>query len=180
MKRLLAVFLSLMLVAFATGRLALAQPTEYQLKAVFLLNFARYIEWPAGSLPEDGRIQLCVLGRDPFGPSLDAIEGKQAQNRAVAVRMLVLPDQAAGCHVLFVSGSEERRMAALLRGVENSPVLTVSDVDGFVEAGGAIGFATVDDRIRFDINAEALQRAGLRPSAQLMKIARHVVGMEGR
>ncbi|MCB1957225.1 MAG: YfiR family protein [Rhodocyclaceae bacterium] len=180
MKRLLAALLSLMFVALATDRDALAQPTEYQLKAVFLLNFARYIEWPAGSLHEGEPIQLCVLGRDPFGAALEAIDGKQAQNRAVDVRMLVLPEQTEGCHVLFVSGSEERRVASLLRGLGQAPVLTVSDLDGFVEAGGAIGFATVDDRIRFDINAEALQRAGLRPSAQLMKIARHIVGLEGR
>lgn len=180
MRRLLAALLSLMLVALATGRPALAQPTEYQLKAVFLLNFARYIEWPAGSLHEGEAIQLCVLGRDPFGAALETIDGKQAQNRIVEVRMLVAPEQTAGCHVLFVSGSEERRIATVLRGLEHAPVLTVSDLDGFVDAGGAIGFATVDDRIRFDINAEALQRAGLHPSAQLMKIARHIVGAEAR
>lgn len=179
MTRLLARLMLLLLAALPAGPPALAQPTEYQLKAVFLLNFARYVEWPADRLPEGAAIDLCVLGRDPFGPALEAIDGKQAQNREVRVRLLATPEQAEGCHVLFVSGSEERRIGTLMRSVEGLPILTVSDVEGFVAAGGAIGFATVDDRIRFDINARALQLARLRPSAQLMKIARSIVGLEG-
>lgn len=179
MKRLLAGLLALSLAALPAGQPVFAQPTEYQLKAVFLLNFARYVEWPADRLPDGEPIELCVLGRDPFGPALDAIDGKQAQNREVRVRLLAIAEQAESCHVLFLSGSEERRLTSVLRAVENLPILTVSDVEGFVGAGGAIGFATVDDRIRFDINALALQRSRLKPSAQLMKIARAIVGLEG-
>ena len=166
--------------ALVPGLVAHAQPTEYQLKAVFLLNFARYVEWPAESLRNTGRIELCVLGRDPFGEALEAIAGKQAQDREVSVRLLAMPQQAAECQLLFLAGSEERRMHAALRELASLPVLTVSDIDGFADAGGGIGFATVDDRVRFDINAAALQQASLKASAQLMRIARRVIGLEAR
>ncbi len=179
MKRSTFAFLAASILALASGPLARAQPTEYQLKAVFLLNFARYVEWPAEALPQSGRIEVCVLGRDPFGDALDVIDGKRAQERLVEVRLLALPEQATGCHLLFLSGSEERKMRAVLREVEGLPVLTVSDIEGFAEAGGGIGFATVDDRIRFDVNSRTLQRAQLKASAQLMKIARRVIGLEG-
>jgi len=179
MKRSALALLCALTLVLASGPRARAQPTEYQLKAVFLLNFARYIEWPAEALPSEGRIEVCVLGRDPFGDALEVIDGKRAQERLVTVRLLALPEQAHGCHLLFVSGSEERKMRVALREVEGLPVLTVSDIEGFAEAGGGIGFATVDDRIRFDVNSNTLQRAKLRASAQLMKIARHVIGLEG-
>ncbi|MCB1915359.1 MAG: YfiR family protein [Rhodocyclaceae bacterium] len=172
--------LSAFVLALAIGQVARAELTEYQLKAVFLLNFARYVEWPADKLPVEDAIELCVLGRDPFGGALSTIDGKQAQGHVVRVRLLSLPEQAEACHLLFLAGSEERRLGAALRALGELPVLTVSDIDGFVEAGGGIGFAMVDDRVRFDINARALEGANLKASAQLMKIARTVIGLGGK
>lgn len=165
-------------VAFTTGSGAFAHPTEYQLKAVFLLNFARYVEWPEGKLSVPS-IEVCVLGRDPFGGALDEVAGRQAQGREVHVRRVEGPDEARECHVVFMSASEERRVAAALRVLDGEPVLTVSDIEGFVEAGGGIGFTTVDERIRFDVNAAALRHGGLRASARMMGIARNVIGLGG-
>ena len=87
-------------------------------------------------------------------------------------------EQALDCHMVFVSGSEERRMGLLLRGLAGRGVLTVSDIDGFAEAGGGIGMITEDDRVRFDINQATLARDGLRASSQLLRLGRQVLGTE--
>lgn len=152
-------------------------PTEYQLKAVFLLNFARYVQWPAEALPEGEPIDICVLGRDPFGAYLAELESRQAQGRAVRTRRIESTDQAGGCELVFIAGSEERRMTLVLRDLTFvvPSALTVSDIDGFVDAGGGIGLVTEDDRIRFDINRVTLQRFHLDASAQLLKLARRLI-----
>ena len=156
-----------------------AVPTEYQLKAVFLLNFARYATWPEQSLPEGGPIDICVLGRDPFGPHLAGLESRQAQGRNVRILYPATATESRQCDVVFVSGSEQRRLNVTLRELADAPVLTVSDIEGFVEAGGAIGFVTEDDRVRFDINRDALDRDHLKLSAQLLKLARKLIGDGG-
>lgn len=174
LRRLL--ILLLMMSFAATAR---AVPTEYQLKAVFLLNFARYATWPEQSLPENDPIDICVLGRDPFGAHLAGLESRQAQGRDVRILYPATATEARQCDVVFVSGSELRRLNVTLRELANAPVLTVSDIEGFVEAGGAIGFVTEDDRVRFDINRNTLERDHIKLSAQLLKLARKLIGDGG-
>lgn len=156
-----------------------APPTEYQLKAVFLLNFARYVTWPDQAVAEGAAIDICVLGRDPFGMHLTGLEARQAQGHAIKVHIVSAPEAAEGCEVVFVSTSEQRKLNAILRDLMPWPVLTVSDIDGFVEAGGMIGLVTEDDRIRFDINRTSLAAHRLRLSAQLLKLARRLIGQDG-
>ena len=172
-------YLARIIVALTFGLppMAAAQspPSEYQLKAAFLLNFARYAEWP--SLPP-GSLKICLYGRDPFGAALSSLEHRQVQGREVKVVLLGSIEQASACQLLFISDSEERRSATLLRSLAGTPVLTVSDMEGFVDEGGGIGFVLVDDRIRFDINNAAIQRGGMKLSAQLLRLARRVLGLE--
>jgi len=174
MRRLVA----LLLITCFAGPLG-AVPTEYQLKAVFLLNFARYATWPEAALPEGDPIDICVLGRDPFGSHLAGLESRQAQGRDVRILYPENARTARSCDVVFVAGSELRRLNLTLRELADAPVLTVSDIDGFVEAGGAIGFVTEDDRVRFDINRDTLVRDHLKLSAQLLKLARKLIGDGG-
>ena len=157
---------------------AAPQPGEYQIKAAYLINFARYVEWPAGRLPAGTPLRLCLLGRDPFGGALLGLDGRQVQGREVRLRQADSLEQALDCHMVFVSGSEERRMGLVLRGLAGRGVLTVSDIDGFAEAGGGIGMITEDDRVRFDINQATLARDGLRASSQLLRLGRQVLGTE--
>ncbi len=175
MKRLVNLVLAaLALLVAGTG--VAAPPTEYQLKAAFLLNFARYVEWPAARLVPGAPIRICVVGRDPFGAALAAIDGRQAQGHDVRVRVLEAADPAADCHVVFIAESEEKRVAVLLRNLAGKAVLTVSDIDGFAEAGGALGLVNEDDRVRFDINVGTLQRENLKASAQLLRLGRTLIG----
>lgn len=176
MKMVPAAFL-VVLLSLASGALPAAPPpAEYQIKAAYLLNFARYVEWPAARLAAAQALRVCVLGRDPFGGALSALEGRQINGREVRVRQLEGVDQAGECHVVFISDSEERRLGPMLRTLASRGLLLVSDLDGFAEAGGSIGLVTEDGRVRFDINQTSLQRDGLRASAQLLRLARNVHG----
>lgn len=146
-----------------------------------MLNFARYVEWPENSFlnPTDP-LQLCLLGRDTLGGALSALESKQVSNRPVRTRIAMTVDEVRGCHVVFISDSEERRVVPLLRSLAERPVLTVSDIGGFAEAGGGIGIVQGDTRLQFDVNRRALEHAKLKASSQLLKLARTLVDSSGK
>ena len=138
---------------------------EYQVKAAFLYNFLKFVEWPeqAGDAP----LLMCVQGRDAFGGYLeDAVHGKKVNGRDVVVRRVAHLSEAHDCHLLFVPNSEFRRSAI---GVQ-AGMLTVGESAGFLEAGGAINFYIENDRVRFEIRPESARQAGLHVSAQLLKL----------
>jgi hypothetical protein len=149
---------------------------EYTAKAAFLLNFARFTEWPSATFrSETEPLLLCVVGTDPFGPALDSIEKKSVRGRELAVDRKVSPDALGKCQVAFISKSQRARIPDVLRNVEKRAVLTVSDIDDFARKGGIIGLLTDGGKIRFEINVKAAERAGLKLSSQLLKLA-SVVG----
>jgi hypothetical protein len=146
---------------------------EYQLKAVFLFNFAKFVEWPPRAFG-DARdpFTICVWGDNPFGSSLDAIvHGKTVANRPILVLPVSSPQQARSCQILFVSSSERKRMRGLLEAIKNCCVLTVGDTDDFTATGGIVQFKIIDARVRIEIDAEAAERANLRISSRLLSLA---------
>jgi hypothetical protein len=149
---------------------------EYQIKAAYVFNFAKFTEWPASALPPGSTIQVCVAGSDPFGESLGALESKSVQNHPIRIRRDVRADGVRGCHVIFVTEADERTEQAILRAAEQASALTVGDRDGFVKRGGMIGMLTRDRRVLFEVNIEAGQRAGIKLSSQMLKLARSVKG----
>lgn len=153
---------------------------ENQIKAAFLYNFAKFTEWP-GEAKEgfEGGFVLCITGNDPFGVAFEAIEGKPMRGQPFRVRRRVMLEELKGCHMLFVPESEERRMAAILKAASVHPVLTVGDVEGFALAGGMIELALTGSRMQFDINLAPANRANLKISPQLLKLARSVSGRKG-
>src|SRR6266571_4877191 len=108
-----------------------AQPTEeYAVKAAFLYNFARFTEWPADSFASDSApFVLCIVGRDPFGQALEAVEGRSVKGHAVRIDRRPAADKLRDCHIAFISQSERSRVRTVLKSAENDPVLTVSDID---------------------------------------------------
>jgi hypothetical protein len=118
---------------------------------------------------------LCILGKDPFGGGMDAVKGRPVKNRRLIVRQINGIDEMGQCQILFISSSEKGHLPEILAAVARLPVLTVSDIKNFAQTGGVIGFVTVDERIRFDINQAAAERADLQISSQLLKLARSVV-----
>lgn len=151
-------------------------PSEYQVKAAFLFNFTKFVAWPAAAFRSgDSPITVCLLGEDPFGNSLDQIvKGQVVGGRSLAVRRLAQIPRDEGCHMVFLSGLEKNRAAQAVAGIKNLPILTVSDGDEIGEIGSTIIFFVEDNKIRFNINLDAAERAGIKISSQLLKLAKNV------
>ncbi len=146
---------------------------EYQLKAVFLFNFAKFVEWPPRVFgnPQDP-ITICVAGANPFGSSLsDEARGKTVANRPISIRLVSNPPEARICQILFFPASERKRERGFLEALQGSSVLTVGDADDFTAHGGIVQFRLVDTRIHMEIIIEAAERAGLRISSKLLSLA---------
>lgn len=154
---------------------------EYEVKAAYLFNFGKFVEWPPRAFEKaDSPVTICVLGRDPFGPALDElVSGKTVLDRPVAVRRFAKAPRPSDCHILFLSASERPRQKAILAEVGGRPVLTVGDSEGFFGAGGIMAMRIEEDRIRFDVDLDAARRAGLRLNSQLLKLAGNVRGRQG-
>lgn len=146
-------------------------PTEYQVKAAFLYNFGRFVEWPARARPP-ANLTICVLGDDPFGPVLDGlIEGKSIQGRKLVARRPERVEDAGDCHILFISSSENGRLAQILAALRGRSVLTVGEAERFAHRGGMINFRLEGSKVRFEINLDATEQEGLTVSSQLLKLA---------
>jgi hypothetical protein len=152
---------------------------EYDLKAVFLYNFATFVEWPEAARPPAGApIVIGVLGRDPFGTALDeVINGEKLNGHPLQVRRCKSADEARECHILFISASEASHVGDILQALKGRPVLTVGDMPRFLEMGGIIAFST-DARLQLHVNAPAARQAGLNISSKLLRVAT-VVGDNG-
>ena len=142
---------------------------EYEIKAAFIYNFARFVEWPAESLGTADTLILGVLGEDPFGPALERLEGKAVQGHRIEIKRFATLDEFETCHILFVS-SEGQELDRILREIPQSGVLTVGE-QSFAQSGGVIAFVVRRNMIRFQINVAAGARAGLKISSQLLKLA---------
>jgi hypothetical protein len=155
----------------------LAQPVsdEYRLKAAFLFRFPQFVEWPPEALDGHSTLDLCLIGPHPFGRLLDdLVRGEQLGGRPFSVRE-VTAATIAGCQLLYLPNDLSTRKA-VLESVGATPILTVSDAPKFLDEGGIVQLMLVENRVRFEIDATAAQRAGLRLSAQLLRLAVQVRG----
>ena len=170
------VFLSLAMVPLPSPQ---QQATESQVKSAYLFNFGKFVHWQARTQAPAGPFAICVIGKDPLGTDLDeTVEGESIEGQKIAVRRIPSAEAAADCRILFISSSEDRRLAPILAAAEHFEILTVSDMTEFVERGGAIGFVMQGDRIRFEVNQRAAERAHLKMSSELLKIAVRVIDKE--
>jgi hypothetical protein len=145
---------------------------EYQVKAAFLYNFAKFVEWPAGTFasPNDP-IGICIVGQNPFGSTLEnMVQGKKIGDRAFTVRRLA-DTQATRCQILFIGAAEWRRTPALLQALKGAGILTVGETDDFTALGGIIGFKLEGPRVRIQIALETAEHTGLRISSKLLSLA---------
>jgi hypothetical protein len=149
---------------------------EYQLKAAFLSNFAKFVDWPPQTFsgPQDP-IVICVLGTNPFGDALrQAVNGKAVEDRKPALRQISDVRQASGCRILFISSSERKRLRAILAEVQSSGILTVGDTGNFAAEGGVINLKLEDGKVRLQVNVDAADRQKLRISSKLLSLAQIV------
>src|ERR1700683_3314435 len=160
---------------------AQAQPaTEYQVKAAFLFNFARFVEWPADAFPSvDSALQICVLGQDPFGRDFEqVIVDKTVNGHRIEIAHPEGVPQARTCQILFIGASEKVRLSSILQGLKGASVLIVGATPGFAALGGAINFVIDEGRVRFEINLKAAELAHLKISARLLTVAKVVLNGE--
>lgn len=184
----------------ATVRADAASEREYQLKAAFLYNFIMFIDSPR-FVPDDAKadateakkpILIGIIGKDPFGAAFEPLKDKELRDRPVLVKRFkglelpvdvdesevrTFPDLEAvkQCHVLFVCASERAHLPAILRPIKGISILTVSDVPGFLEAGGTINFVIKDKKVRFEINTAAAERAKLVIRSKLLRLAKRII-----
>jgi hypothetical protein len=148
---------------------------EYQVKAAYLLNFARFVEWPAAVLPASTPLEIGIVGNDPFGVALEEVlRGKSANGHPIHLRHLRWDEVMTSCQIIFISSSEEGHLPQILRQLGQNSVLTVSDIDRFSLRGGIIEFRMVGNRVRFDINREPANAARLSISSKLLSVARAI------
>jgi hypothetical protein len=165
--------LLLLLVSAARASAQFANPHEYQLKAVFLFNFAQFVEWPAETFADpQAPLVIGVLGEDPFGPVLDeVVRNEIVRGRALVVQRHRRVEDALRCHILFISQSESARLEQDLAALRGRSILTVSDAEGFALRGVMIRFMHEKNRLRLRINLDAAKGAGLVVSSKLLRPA---------
>lgn len=157
---------------------AIAQehPTESQVEAAYLYNFGKFVTFPADRLSSPDSFQICILGKDPFGQVLDdTVRNESINGRKITTARLSNIQQARACGILFISTSEESELPTILPVAERMGLLTVSDIQHFVERGGIIELVREQDRIRFEVNLQAAQDGRLALSSELLKVAVRVV-----
>jgi hypothetical protein len=147
---------------------------EYEIKAAFLYNFVKFVEWPNEVLPETSDITVCVLGGEPSVEPLESINGKTVRGRRLSVRRIRAITNVESCHVLFISSSEEGRLPQVMQNLHGSSVLTVGEMERFIASGGIINFVVERNKVRFEINPTSAERARLKLSSQLLSLARVV------
>ena len=153
-----------------------ARTDSREVKAVFLVNFLSFTEWPAAKLGQaPARLVIAILGDPSFAAVVEkAAAGHTVNGRPIAVQAVESPEQATGAHLVFIASSQARRLPAVLRTLGGATVLTVGDTDGFAQEGVAINLYTFDNRVRIEVNSTAAARAGVHLSANLMRLARIV------
>lgn len=149
---------------------------EYQVKAAFLYNFAKFVEWPPGTFGKFNEpIGICIAGSNPFGSTLeDMVQGKKVGERAFAIRQLVDAPAPGRCQILFIGNTEGKRTRALIEALKGSGVLTVGESSDFTALGGIITFRLEGQRVRIQVALEAADHAHLRISSKLLSLAQIV------
>jgi hypothetical protein len=188
---LVFIFLCSFTVSEGSSSTQSAQYKEYEVKAAFMYNFLKFIDWPEGKMAKGGnQIIIGIIGEDPFGSAADVLKDKKVEDRDVVIKRFdgiqqLKADAEKGkkeqlealktCHLLFICPSEKKLTAEIIDVVKNDGVLTVGDTSGFIESGGAISFFLEDSKIRFNVNLTSTDKAGLKIRSQLLRLAKKVV-----
>lgn len=150
--------------------------SEDQVKAAFLFNFVRYVEWPDEVFEDEGaHVKVCMLGAEAFGSVVtQTVSGKSVGDREVKVESIRSLDSARDCHLLYVGSTEQEKLVDMISALESAPVFTVSDAEGFAEGGAMANFFRADNKIRFEMNPGAAKKAKLKISSRLLRLAKVV------
>lgn len=161
------------------------QEQEYKVKAAFLYNFLKFIEWPTTKISDEKTINIGIIGTNPFGKAFEPVQGKKIGDKKIAIKFFDSTektkltseqiDNIRKCHVLFVCGSEKKQFKDIINYVKDHNVLTVGDTNGFLDAGGIINFMIEDQKVCFKINNYNAKQAKLNIRSQLLRLAKKVI-----
>ncbi len=153
-------------------------PNEYQLKAVFIYNFSKFIEWPASAFADSSAgFQICVVGDNPFGNVLESLSNRSYQTHPILIKYPQTITEAKSCHILYINDiSKSTQWRDIVKNLGDSPILTVSSSDDATQSGISIGFVTREGKIRWTINLNSTRKAQLKVSAKLVEIAISIIG----
>jgi len=176
MKSALRSLLLLLLLAGMSMQSCRAELSELQVKSAYVLNFIKFVEWPASAIRPGDKLRLCVIGNDELHASLSALNGhKLGEHELQLVHVDSNPAWNA-CNVLFIGEREQRRLGPIIKSLGAAPVLTISDIPGFAERGGGIGLLNRNDKMLFEVNLASTRQAGLRLSSQMLNLAANIFG----
>ena len=149
---------------------------EYKVKAAYLYNFTKFVKWPDDVLSNTQKktLNICILGKDPFGHAIDLLLNKTAQGRSVAIEYIKEVNPNTQCHVVFITRSKSNKIEQILSQLSEKNVLTVSDIDQFAIKGGCISLHVFKGKVRFNVNKKAADNADLKISAKLLELAKAV------
>jgi len=167
-----------LLMSASRGNCEDASFKEYQIKALFLFNFGKYVDWPAAAFPSTNTpITIGVLGTDSFGDNLQHdIDGKTINGRPLVIKHLSSDSDLSGCQILFISDSEAARMGGILEKASALPILTVGEDEQFAQKNGIINFVIKDGKVRLEIDLTTAKKAGVKISSKLLAVADVVKG----
>jgi hypothetical protein len=150
--------------------------SEYQIKAAFLYNFAKFVEWPPDNIGgASGPVTICIVGEDPFGKLLDEFtQGKTINGRPVLISRLKPGQELKGCQIAFISSADRNQFKSIFQNADRADVLTVGETAGFAALGGTINFIREEGKVHFEVNVDAAQRANLKISSKLLSLAKIV------
>ncbi len=174
-RSVLKIFICLLLVSLNWKTAAADAISPYQVKAAFIYNFIKFVEWPTTTFNDSKSPYVVgVLGKDPFGLELDyAMKNKTVNGRPIVVRRIT-DEKMNQCHLLFISSSEKRRLKSIFEQLKDKPILTLGETEEFAQTGGMINFVIEENKVRFQINIEAAKRADLKIHSTLLNLARVV------
>ncbi len=151
------------------------RPTEYQVKAAYLYNIAKFVEWPECMFGcPKSPVVFGILGEDPFGGALEEVKNRTISGREIRIRRFESVKDVMVCHILFISRSEKKNLPDILREVGAAPLLLVGDMDEFAQRGGMINLALKNETVTLEINVDALNRAGIKVNSRLLNMSRIV------
>jgi len=163
-----------------------AQNREYQVKAAFLYNFVKFVDWPKEKVADGNEpIIIGVIGKDPFGKAFDPIKKKQVKGKKVVIKRFQDLEESKQsdeqtalirkCHLLFICSSEKKKLREIINLVKDDSVLTVGEVKGFLESGGIINFLMEDKKVCFEINNAAAKQTKLKIRSKLLRLAKRII-----
>lgn len=162
-----------MLIQLCAGNLTAQEtPSENKVKAVFLYNFTRFIDWPKEAFSSNATFKIGILGKDPFGNFLEeTMRGENVSGNLIVIERFNNLKDVKNCHILFINLKDEERIKEAIAATKDKNILTISENKDFVKWGGMIRIYSEDNRIRMQINDTAARKSDIKISAKLLNIA---------